>query len=128
MFLFWRNVSLLRPRISCAMCSWYYNGGSGKKKIFYSIFFVMISPLKIESPTFEKKWHFFIQDCYCNKLGWNWHSRSGVKTKMWKVFDNNDGKNNDGQQTNFAHKNSLEHLTQVSSNAFVWFLKMHRWK
>ena len=47
----------------------------------------------------------------CAKFGWNWRVILEKKTKMWKVYNNDDDINNDndGQQTNFDQKSPLEH-------------------
>ena len=47
------------------------------------------------------------QRMFCAKFCWNLPSRSGVKMKMWKVYNNDNANNNGGQRTNCGQKSSL---------------------
>ena len=98
----WTNLNPLHPRMLCAKFGWNWPSGSGeedfKMSSMYFRYFVIISLGKGRGPSFEQTWIPFTQGCFVPSLIEIGPVVLEKKTKMWKVYDN-DNNDYDGQRT-----------------------------
>ena len=84
-----------------------------ERKIFFNLSmyfrnFIIIFPWKRMGPSFEQTWIPCTQGCFVPSLVEIGPMVLEKKMKMWKVYDNNDNNDDDGQRTNFDKKNSVK--------------------
>ena len=68
----------------------------------------------MNSSSLEQTWIPITQGCFVPSLVEIGPVVLEKKMKMWKVYDNDNNDNDDGQRTNFDQKSSLEPSAQVS--------------
>ena len=112
----WTNLNPIHPRMHGAKFGWNWLSGTGEDDFkilsMYFHYFVIISPWKKgRGPSFEQTRILITQECFVLSLVEIGPVVLEKKIKMWKVYDNN---YDDGQQTTFYQKSSLEPSAQVN--------------
>ena len=121
----WTNLNPLHPRMLFAKFGWNWLCGSAEDFKFHT--FVIISPWKRAALHFKKSWIPFTQECFVPSVVEIGPVVLEKTMKMWKVYNNNDDKSGNGQQTNFDQKSSLEPLSHLSLKCALSQLKFQTW-
>ena len=83
-------------------------------KILLKNYLLIIFPWIGRGPSFEQNWIPITQGCFVPSLIEIGPVVLEKKKKMWKVYNNDNDYNYDGQRTNCDQKSSLEPSAQVS--------------
>ena len=103
-FFIWRNLNPLHPRMLCAKIGWNWLSGSGEEDFLISFmyygYYVIISPWKRVGVLQLNKWIPFTQGSFVSSLVKTGPVVLGERMKMWKVYNDNNGRQqtDDGRQ------------------------------
>ena len=95
------------PKMICAKFGWNWRSGSEEEDFFVNVFSQVRNYLLLKK---ERALHLnpFIQGCFVPSLVEIGPVVLENKLTMWKVYENDDDDNDDGQRTHFDQKSSLE--------------------